>query len=367
MSNEDITFETEEEESVKTSFVKCPGCGANMKFDPEYQTLVCEHCGSRIDFANDNVAKEIDLYAGLNGDCNWDKSKTSAFKCTNCGARIVLNSLEVSKTCPFCGTAHTQEIEEFEGLKPTAVLPFGFSIDKGIEFFKKWAKKKLFAPRAYKMKASAENVKGVYVPGFTFDSSTTSVYVGRVGTTHTRVVGSGKNRRTETYVVWRNISGTYTENFDDILITAGSKFDQQKLDKLSPFNTNASKDFEENYMLGFSAYQYDHEFNDCWANAKGIMDSALRRHILAQYHYDRLDYLNVSTTHENVKYKYVMLPVYVGNSRFKKKLYNFYVNGCSGKVTGKSPKSILKILLAVLIGCGIIGVIIFLLIYFGVF
>jgi hypothetical protein len=38
-----------------------------------------------------------------------------------------------------------------------------------------------------------------------------------------------------------------------------------------------------------------------------------------------------------------MLPVYVGNFRYNKKQYNYFVNGSSGKVGGKTPLSALRI------------------------
>ena len=50
-----------------------------------------------------------------------------------------------------------------------------------------------------------------------------------------------------------------------------------------------------------------------------------------------------------------MLPVYVGNYNFNKKLYNFYVNGDTGKVWGKTPKSPLKIAIAVLLGIALVA------------
>ncbi len=80
------------------------------------------------------------------------------------------------------------------------------------------------------------------------------------------------------------------------------------------------------------------------------MDKSIRSSILGKYSYDRVDYLNVSTSHERVTYKYGMIPVYVGNFTFKQKLFNFFVNGNTGKTWGKYPKSFWKILLVVLLG-----------------
>ena len=43
-----------------------------------------------------------------------------------------------------------------------------------------------------------------------------------------------------------------------------------------------------------------------------------------------------------------------------KKNYDFYVNGCSGKVVGRTPISILKVMLAIIFGIAVAGLIIYL-------
>lgn len=356
MAEKVFSSDGEERVKVETESVKCPGCGANMVFDADSQMLYCPHCGSKRDLGAGKRADEKDLMEGLSADAIWKAEETVVFRCDNCGAKVVLQKDETAKLCPFCGTAHVQKTEELAGLKPDAVLPFAFGTEKALEYSKNWAKKRFFAPRKFKKDLNADNVNGVYAPCFTFDSHTYSTYRGRIGVTHTRTVGSGKNRRTETYTVWHNISGTYADFFDDLAITAGDKCGQKELDKLAPYDTNSGIEYKEKYLLGFMAYHYDHELSDCWDRAKNRMDGIIRSRILAQYHYDKLDYLNVSTTHENVKYKYVMIPVYVGNFNFRQKLYNFFVNGTTGKTYGKYPKSGLKIgvlaaTLAAVAGC----------------
>ena len=347
------------QQKVATEKVKCPGCGANMVFDPEKQLLYCPHCGSTRELGEIGTAKELDINEGFSADSEWKAEETIVFRCDNCGAKVILARGETAKLCPFCGTAHVEKTEELAGIKPNAVLPFSFGAEAALEYSKKWAKRRFFAPIKFKRHLQADNVNGVYVPCFTFDSQTYSSYQGRIGTTHTRTVGSGKNARTETYTVWRNIAGNYSESFDDVAISAGEKCGQKQLDKISPFDTNNSKEYEEKYLLGFMAYHYDYELSECWGFAKKKMDALIRSGILRQYSYDKVDYLNVSTTHENVTYKYVMIPVYVGNYSFKEKLYNFFVNGTTGKVFGKYPKSPLKIALLVLLGLAAAGLLLY--------
>lgn len=345
-----------EENQTQTENVKCTGCGSNMVFHPDTQTLLCPHCGNKKEFGSNAISGEFDLREGLLLSPKWS-NETVVFECDNCGAKVVLESGQSATECPFCATSHVRKSSELAGIKPHAVIPFAFGRDKALQFSKAWAKKRLYAPRSFKKNLSAQNIKGCYTPCFTFDSDTFSYYEGRIGQTRTRTVGSGKNRRTQTYVVWRNIRGTYQYRFDDVLITAGTKFDQNKLDSVSPFDTNNAKKYEENYLLGFMAYHYDCELQSCWAQAKSSIDKTLRRKILSQYSYDKVAYLNVSTMHSDLSYKYVMLPVYIGNYKFKNKLYNFFVNGSTGKVAGKTPKSVLKIIFtALFVGAIIAGV-----------
>lgn len=338
---------------IQTEIVKCASCGSNMLFNPEEQSLYCEHCGSVRNIESKGVASEIDLLKGFSEEDEYDLEDV-VYECENCGAKVVLNKSETANFCPFCGTPHVTKTDELAGLKPNGVIPFKFGKKKAVEYSKLWAKKRIFAPRKFKKSLKTENLNGVYVPCFTFDSYTTSSYSGKIGITHVERVGSGKNARTRTWTEWRHIAGKFYDNFDDILISAGEKFDQRKVDKLSPFDTNNGKRYLENYILGFMAYRYDYEIADCWGKAKTVIDEKLKRRILSQYVYDKVAYLNVSTSHERVTYKYEMLPVYVGSFNYSKKLYNFYVNGENGKVWGTTPKSVLKILLCVLLGLGIV-------------
>ncbi len=355
----------ETQKKVDTNMRKCPSCGSNLVFNPDVQMLHCEHCDTKLSLPQQMRVTEQNYAEGMSQDNRWTGEEAVVFRCDNCGAKVVLQKDETAKACPFCGTSHVVKSDELAGLKPNGVLPFTFGVKKAIEFAKNWAKKRLYAPRKFKRTLSTDNVKGVYMPCFTFDSMTASSYVGRVGDRRTRTVGTGKNRRTETYIVWRNISGNYNTNFDDVLITAGSKFGQRQVDDLYPFDTNNGIGYDESYLLGYMAYHYDDELSNCWGVAKNRIDATIRQDILSQYKADVVDYLNVSTNHYNVTYKYVMLPVYVGNYTYNKKLYNFYVNGSTGKVKGKTPISALKVILTVLGVLAVVGGIVALIYLFG--
>ena len=105
------------------------------------------------------------------------------------------------------------------------------------------------------------------------------------------------------------------------------------------------------------AYGSDKPLQAGWDEAKDTMDADIRRAILRRYNADYVGSLNVSTQHSNVTYKYVLVPVYIGNYTFRKKLYNVFVNGSSGKVYGKAPLSPLRVgILGLLIAAVCVGI-----------
>ncbi len=348
-----------EKQRVETENIKCDGCGSNMVFDPTTQMLYCAHCGNKVEFATHETVSEQNIALAFGQADNLD-DESVVFRCENCGAKVVLDRSETAKKCPYCSTAHVVQDEEIKGIKPNGVLPFAFNKDKAGEYLKAWGKKKWLAPSKFRKELKNGKMTGVYTPCFTFDSKTTSRYVGRIGERRTRTVGSGKNRRTETYIVYRTISGTLDEFFDDVQISAGGRITQNELNKLRPYMTNDAKLYEKNYLLGFMAYHYEKDVKVCWGEAKTAIDAEIRRLILSRYSYSVVDYLNVSTDHFDVSYKYVLLPVYVGHYTFKKKDYRFFVNGTNGRVWGKSPLSFWKTALLVL-GIGLAFVLLFLL------
>ena len=336
-------------EERTSAFMKCDGCGGNMVFDPETQCLKCEHCGKVIDFGKNDKVEELSIEGAFEKSEKWN-NEVSVYRCENCGATFNIGADEVSAICPYCSTTHIVKSEDLAGIRPNALYPFVITAPKAAELAKKWAKRRLFAPRSFKKQLREKDLRGVYLPGFTFDSNTVSYYEGRLGERRTRTVRtSNGNTRTETYIEWHYVSGTFNKFFDDVMISSGVT-PQKELDSLKPFRADTIRVYGNEYLSGYAAGHYVRNIGDCWGDAKKIIDRTLRNDILRSYGYDVIDYLNVSTKHNDVTYKYVLLPVYRLNFRFKKKDYNVSVNGNTGRITGKTPVSPVRVIIAVALG-----------------
>ena len=344
---------TGEEKERNTDVTKCPSCGANMVFSAEKGDLECPYCGTLSEIAR-KESRELSFANLMNSGGGWS-SETHVFRCENCGARQVMGIGEIATKCAFCGTTNVVKTEEIPGLKPNAVVPFSVTIEQAIEKVKAWAKKKLFAPRKFKKEVSPKNVNGVYNPAFTFDTLTRSTYCGTLGKYYyeTRTV-NGKTERVRK-IRYFTISGMHDSSFDDILVQASTAISQKDIDKMQPFSTDESCEYNQDYLNGFTASQYERNGMECWETAKERIDASVKRQILARYVYDVVASLSVATSYDNTTYKYVLLPVYVGHCKWNKKNYNFYVNGRNGKVVGKTPISPWRVLVAVLLGVAVVA------------
>lgn len=343
------------DETIGMTVQKCPNCGGETVFDANSQKIKCLYCGGSFDIASDGVVAEQEIDSLLEEATVWKEA--DVYSCQTCGARQVISKQDVAQECPFCGTTHIIKTEELAGLKPQGVVPFKMPIEKVSACALKWVKKRFFAPRAFKKSATPENIHGVYNPVFTFDSETKSSYEGRLGRTVRTERGSHTN--------YFRVSGNIDVNFDDILVQASNAITTTTLNKIAPFSTNDAPKYTDKYLRGFKASAYNKDGKKCWEEGKELMSDKIESKILSRYTYDVKDYLNVKTAFLKQKYKYVLVPVYVGHHTYKGKLYNFYVNGENGKVTGKTPISPFKVTIAVILGLLFVAGVVFLSMYLG--
>ncbi len=334
-----------------TDTAKCPSCGAEMVFSPTKQGLECPYCGSEKKVDLSKLCDEIaigEMFRQRNAE--WG-GETHVFRCNNCGAKEVLERTEIAKNCPFCGTTNVTKEEEISGMRPNGVVPFAIDVKSAANNVVTWGRRRFFAPRAFKQSMKPEKIKGTYMPAFTFDTGTVTSYTGRLGKYYTRTV-RGRDGRTRTYRELRyfSVAGNYNMFFDDVLVQASRRVMQRDIDKLCPFETNASNEYSSEFLHGYTAQSNEKSGEECWQEAQSMMYPIIRKRILSKYDYDVVDSLHLHTSYLDVKFKYVLLPLYVGHCNWKNKLYNFFINGKNGKVTGKTPVSGWRVALVAALG-----------------
>ena len=344
---------------VENISYKCPSCGGNMAYDPVAEALHCSYCETTTKIEELKSTEEFDLSDGLAVSNTWNEGK-SIFHCKYCGADNVKDSKDLSSKCPFCGSDSVIKLEELPGIKPHRVIPFKISKDEALKKFQYKLKKSLYAPKKLKKEYKDTELVGIYLPSWTFDSQCIAEYFGVLGKYYTRTVGSGKNRRTVTEVRWVRIKGVKNFNFDDILVTSGKSLTNNQINEIIPYNTNDALVYDEGYLAGYNAEHYTVTLEEGWSYSKKKTEDIMKNQILRQYNYDVVREYKQSTVYSNIKFKYVLLPVWKSNYKYRNKNFYFIVNGSTGKVGGKMPVSFWKVLITILIIALIFGLIIFL-------
>ncbi len=339
---------------------KCPACDATMVFDPKTNCLYCPYCETTVSIEDESVAdlcEELSFDEALvRGSCDWGVAKKVVI-CKNCAAETLYDALETAGVCQYCGSNQIMEAADDNTLAPGGICPFSVDSKRAEDNFRLWIKRRLFCPSRIKKDAGRVILNGIYLPYWTFDAMTESRYSARYGIVHTRTVGSGKNRRTETYVRWYHTNGHYSEFFNDFLIKGTTRHNAGLLSKIEPFDTESSIVYKPEYLSGFAAERYSVGLEDAWAGARSgistMLQSSISSEIRRRHRADRVADLTVHTRYRDISYKYLMLPVWMSHFTYRNKAYYFMVNGQTGRVGGRAPISPWRVFFAVLLGLGL--------------
>ena len=368
----DINFENNQDR--ESSKFPCPSCGAVMIFDPEKGSLKCDHCGNIIDFdRKDESIMEYDFFSvekETDGDAASD-DKTLTISCESCGAKTAVGDDTISKFCAFCGSSHVISREELGGIPPESVIPFQIPKAKAQDAFKSWIKKKWLAPNALKKQKLGGKLNGVYVPYWTYDADTYFSYTAQAGqyyyVTNTRMVNGKRQTYQERRVRWYPVSGSGQHYFNDLQVQAAKDIDYSLLEKIEPFTLGKLTPYLKEFLSGFLAERYSVEVTDGWTTAKqeinGHLTMMIRTNVLANA--DEIRNIRTAANYKTVSYKHILVPVWLSSYKYKKKTYQYMINGENGKVAGRAPVSPWKVLLIVLIVAAIAAGAYFLYQYYG--
>lgn len=326
----------------------CKGCGGEASFDIESQAFRCPNCGREEALDTDSEIKEYDFRGDIpKPDEQWSDA-THVVVCDSCGAQMVVEAAHTTANCTYCGSSHVLETRQMAGVRPEALVPFQIDEHAARNAVRKWLGKKLFAPRALKNLYQRDRLTAVYAPYWTFDADAAATYTAQGGRVYYVTVGSGENRRQVRRVRWTPVRGSLSRFFDDILVSA-----RKERDPLAPppqgFATKACVPFSLAYLSGFHAEKYTISAQEAFPEAKNAMESVLRdmarREVLSRY--DQISGLNLNAKLFNVKFKHILLPLWMSGFMYGGKSYRVVINGQTGAVKGTYPKSRVRVGVAV--------------------
>ncbi len=344
----------------------CGQCGAQLSYSPGTTALKCPYCGhSQLISPPSEEVKELPFdrfigqYAGLIAESD------PAVHCNSCGAEFRLGGTASAGSCPFCGSNVVVPVKAEEIIPPGAVLPFVLDTRRAKEAFAKWIGSRFWAPNDLKKYALAEGgMRGIYVPYWTYDSQTTTHYTGQRGEYYyvtESYTDSNGNRQTRSVrkTRWYPAAGTVYVGFDDVQVLASTHLPHQFAQKLE-YQLGSLRSYESQYLSGFQALRYDVPLDKGFLTAQTLMQPRIDMAIRADIGGDTQMITTKDTDYDQVTFKHVLLPVYAGSYRYRKRSWSFLVNGQTGQIQGESPISPWKVALAVLLALIVVGGIVWL-------
>ena len=348
----------------------CPACGAQAQWNPTRQRLVCPFCGTeapaQVDERTGQV-QELDLANALrevpDEQRGWQANK-HAVQCRNCKAVSVFDAGRVGQNCDFCGGAALVDYREIKApLRPQSLLPFRVSESQVRERVRAWFGGHWLAPSALQQRALMDTLRGIYVPYWTFDAQVhcpwqaeagyfeyeTESYVDSNGHQQTRQV---QNTR------WEPVSGVVDHFFDDQPVPGSRGIDAALLRQLEPFPTHELVPYDTSFLSGFVVEHYQVVLLEAAQRGRDAMIAQLRTMCAQRIPGQTQRNLQIQPTFSGQTFKHVLLPVWLLHYDYGKKRYQVVVNGYTGAIAGRTPKSAWKVaalVLAILVVLVIIG------------
>lgn len=339
---------------------QCPACTGPLHFESKSGKMECEYCGSvftvqeieALYAAKDEQAENAFQAAQQSAaddiedsfDASWNTSQAGsqwgadgdlrAYSCPSCGAELICDATTAATSCPYCGNP-TIVPGQFSGtLMPDLIVPFQVDKEAAKAALREHFKGKKLLPRAFSSENHLDEIKGVYVPFWLFDADANADLA--FNATRVRTWSDRNFNYTETryYKLYR--SGSV--RFENVPVDGSLKMPDEVMESLEPFDTSRAVPFKKAYLTGYFADRYDVSAED----SLGRANERVKNSTLQAFSQTTDGYVGVSSAGTNLRLfntrtKYALLPVWILNTSWNGKNYQFAMNGQTGKFIGDLP------------------------------
>ena len=323
---------------------KCPCCDGAIVFDSSIQKMKCPCCDTEFDVETLQGYDE-ELKNEQTDDMTWDTSAGSEWQegeaeglhtyvCKSCGGEIVGDDSLAASSCPFCGNQIVM-MGQFSGaLKPDLLIPFKLDKKAAKEGLMKHLSGKRLLPKVFKDQNHIDEIKGVYVPFWLFDTDAQASI--RYRATRKRA-WSDKNYdyvETSHYMVHRGGS----IGFDHVPVDGSKKMADDLMESIEPFDCTQAVPFQTAYLAGYMADKYDVSAEESIERANERVKHSTESSFAATVTgYDTVTPEKSSIQLHGGSAKYALYPVWILNTTWNGNQYTFAMNGQTGKFVGDLP------------------------------
>ncbi len=321
---------------------KCPCCGGKIEFNSSLQKLQCPYCDTVFD---PETLREYDtvLKKDVPDDMNWvgtpnsewsEEDGMALYVCNSCGGEIVTDLTTAATHCPYCGNPVVMTGKLSGGLKPDYVIPFRLSKEDAKAGLKRHLEGKRLLPKVFKDQNHIDEIKGMYVPFWLFDTYTDASI--RYHATRVRHWSDSSYNYTETSHFALTREGSI--GFVNVPVDGSKKLADDMMESIEPFDFSQAVDFQTAYLSGYLADRYDVSSEESINRA----NDRIKKSTESQFASTASGYSSVVPENSSIKFnsdkiKYALLPVWLLSTSWQGNNYLFAMNGQTGKFVGDLP------------------------------
>lgn len=322
---------------------KCPCCGGAIAFDSSIQKMKCPYCDTEFEMSAlagydaDLKSEKPDKMEWQTPDNEWREGETAGLRsyvCRSCGGEIVGDETLAATTCPFCGN-NVVVMGQFTGkLRPDLVIPFKLDKEAAKAGLNSHLAGKRLLPKVFKDQNHIDEIKGIYVPFWLFDTDAEADI--RYRATKVRAWSDSKFNYTETSHF--SVSREGDIGFDSVPVDGSEKMADELMESIEPYNYEEAVDFGTAYLAGYLADKFDVSSESCVGRAnERVKRSAEAAFAKTVEGYASVTPESTSIRLKNGRARYALLPVWILNTTWGGKKYTFAMNGQTGKFVGDLP------------------------------
>jgi hypothetical protein len=284
-------------------------------------------------------------------------------RCQSCQAISVFDPERVGQRCDFCGSSALVRYEEIkEAFRPESLLPMKISETQVRDSIRRWYGTRWFAPNKLKIAALTDTVKGLYIPYWTFDAQVHADWTAESGyhyyETESYTDSEGKTQTRQVQKTrWEPSSGELDHFFDDELVPASRGVQPELLRRVEPFPTKELAPYQPGFLSGWVVERYQIDLVAAAQTARQEMDAEMEKLCGEEVPGDTYRNLDVESDYSGQTFKHILVPLWLLTYNYGARNFQVVINGYTGTIAGKYPKSWVKILFAVLAAAAVAGII----------
>ena len=323
---------------------KCPCCGGAIVFDSSLQKMKCPYCDT--EFTMEAIAEYNKELQGdqadsmeweTSGGGEWQEGETDGlctYVCNSCGGEIVGDENTGATACPYCGNPVVMTGMFSGDLKPDLVIPFKLDKKAAKEGLMKHMSGKRLLPKIFKDQNHIDEIKGVYVPFWLFDTDVDA----QVRYRATKVRGWSDSNYNYTETLHFSVQRGGSVGFCNVPVDGSSKMADDLMESIEPFDISEAVDFQSAYLAGYLADKYDVDVEQSIERA----NERVKRSTEEAFASTVQGFTSVVAENSNIQLhdghvKYALYPVWLLNTTWNGNKYVFAMNGQTGKFVGDLP------------------------------